>query len=256
MNAMPYDYPLDQQGHIASALHSSVAAYSSYIRLIASSILFPQKKETGHGFDELDYFNVVRTMPHPDAHGIWGSLHFLPLVSNVFLSYYDSGTFLSHILAGEYGFNIISLPCIDIYQMYIVIPMIWGGIPYIRVGLVYQSPSLFVGTNEDCTIFLKAFFARCESSVNIAPSQAFFLQKRRGVGPLCCPMPSWICVDTVMLCPGVIDPEVAKSQAIRSSQTLTFQMMVATRHAFHGIQERANVFIPLEFRHPRDMRPR
>ena len=32
--------------------------------------------------------------------------------------------------------------------------------------------------------------------------------------------------------------------------------MVATRHAFHGIQERANVFIPLEFRHPRDMRPR
>ena len=33
-------------------------------------------------------------------------------------------------------------------------------------------------------------------------------------------------------------------------------MMVATRHTFHGIQERANVFIPLEFRHPRDTRPR
>ena len=32
--------------------------------------------------------------------------------------------------------------------------------------------------------------------------------------------------------------------------------MVATRHAFHSIQERANVFILLEFRHPRDMRPR
>ena len=33
-------------------------------------------------------------------------------------------------------------------------------------------------------------------------------------------------------------------------------MIVTTRHAFHGIQERANVFIPLEFRHPKDMRPR
>ena len=27
--------------------------------------------------------------------------------------------------------------------------------------------------------------------------------------------------------------------------------MVATGHSFHSIQERANVFIPLEFRHPR-----
>ena len=97
---MPYDHLHDQQGHIASAPHSSVAAYSSYIRLIASGILFPQKKETGHGFDELHYFNIVGTMPQPDAHGIWGSLHFLPLVSNVFLSCYDSGTFLSHITAG------------------------------------------------------------------------------------------------------------------------------------------------------------
>ena len=69
-------------------------------------------------------------------------------------------------------------------------------------------------------------------------------------------MPSWICVDSVTLCPAVIDPEGAQSRAIRSSQTLSFWMMVATRHAFHGIQERANVFIPLEFRHPRDMRPR
>ena len=124
MNTMSYYHPLDQQGHIISALHSSVAAYSSYIGLIASGILFPQKKEIGYRFYELHYFDIVRTMPHPDAHGIWGSLHFLTLVSNVFLSRYDSGTFLSHIAAGEYGFDIISSPCIDIYQMYIVVPMV------------------------------------------------------------------------------------------------------------------------------------
>ena len=240
MNAMPYDHPLDRQGHIASALHSGVAAYSSYIRLIALGIFFSQKKETGHRFEELHYFGVVRTMPHPDAHGIWGSLHFLPLVSNVFLSCYDSGTFLSHITAGEYGFDIIGSPCIDIYQMYMVVPMIRCGIPYVGVRLIYQSPSLFIGTNEDFTIFLKAFFARCESSVDIAQSQALLLQKMRGVTLLHC----------------VINPEEAQSRAICSSQTLTFWMMVATRHAFHGIQERANVFIPLEFRHPRDMKPR
>ena len=140
--------------------------------------------------------------------------------------------------------------------MYVVVPMIQGGIPYVIVGLVYRSSSLFVGTNEDCIIFLKAFFTHSESSVDIAPSQAFFLRKRRELGPLCHPMLSWICVDTVTACPGVIDPEGAQAHAIHSCQTLTFHMVLATKHHFHGIQERANVFIPLEFRDLKDIRPR
>ena len=43
---------------------------------------------------------------------------------------------LSHLTAGEYGFDIIGSPCINIYQMYVVVPMIQGSIPYIRVGLI------------------------------------------------------------------------------------------------------------------------
>ena len=165
---MPYDHPCDQQGHNASALHLGVTAYSSYIRLITLGILLPQKKETGEGYDELHYFDVVRSIPQPETHLIWGSLHFLLLVSNV-LSHYDSGTFLSHLTAGDYGFNIVRSPCIDIYQMYVVVPMIQGGIPYIAVGLIYHPPSLYVGTNEDCTIFLKAFSTHCESSIDFTP---------------------------------------------------------------------------------------
>ena len=253
---MPYDHPLDLQGHIASALHSGVTAYSSYIGLITLGILLPQKKETGEGHNNLHYFYVVGSLPQSETHTIWGSLHFLPLVSIVFLSHYDLGTFLSHLAAGEYGFDIVGSPCINIYPMYVVVPMIQGGILYVRVGLIYQSPSLYVGTNEDCTIFLKAFFAHCESIVDIAPSQAFFLRKRRELGPLCHPMLSWICVDTVTACTGVIDPEGAQAHAIYSSQTLTFHMMLATKHHFHSIQERVNVFIPLEFRDLRDSRPR
>ena len=133
---MPYDHPLDQWGHIPSALHSGVTAYSSYIGLIASGILLPKKKETGEGHNNLHYFNVLGSIPQPETHTIWGSLHFLPLVSNVFLSHYDLGTFLIHLTAGKYGFNIVDSPCIDIYQMYVVDPMIQGGIPYIGVGLI------------------------------------------------------------------------------------------------------------------------
>ena len=172
----------------------------------------------------------------------------------MFLPHYDSGTFLSHPAEGEYGFDIIGSNCIDMYQMYVVVPTVCCGIPYVGVGLVYRCSSLHVGDIEDCTIFLKTLFTCCESSVDVVPSQAFFLRKRRELGPLCQPLPSWICVDTITLCPGVVDPERAQSRAIYSTQALTFCMMLAANHHFKGIQEKAMVFIPLEFRDPQDTR--
>ena len=181
---MPYDHPLDQQGHIASVLHSGTAAYSSYIGLVASGI--PITTRVGSRDIHCQYFNIIGTIPGQDDHNIWGSwgsLHFLPLVSNIFLLHYDSGTFLSHLVEGKYGFDIIGSNCIDMYQMYLVVPTVRCGIPYVGVGIVYRCSSLHVGDIEYCTIFLKTFLACCESSVNMAPSQAFFLRKRR-VGSL------------------------------------------------------------------------
>ena len=172
----------------------------------------------------------------------------------MFLPHYDSGTFLSHLAEGEYGFDIIGSNCIDMYQMYVAVPTVRHGIPYVGVGLVYLCLSLHIGDIEDCTIFLKMFFTHYESSVNMAPSQAFFLRKRRELGPLCQPLPSWICINTITLCPGVVDPERAQSRAIYSTQVLTFHMMLATKHHFEGIQEKAMVFIPLEFRDLQDTR--
>ena len=86
----------------------------------------------------------------------------------------------------------------------------------------------------------------------MAPSQAYFLQKR-GVGPLCHPMPTWFCVNSITPCPGVIDKEGADTIGVHSSQTITFRMMITTTHFFPGIEERAHVFIPLEFKHYRHL---
>ena len=91
-NSMPYDHPLDRQGHIASVLHSGTAAYSSYIGLVASGISITTRVENRDIHHQ--YFDIVGTIPGQDNHNFWGSLHFLPLVSNVFLPRYDSGTFL------------------------------------------------------------------------------------------------------------------------------------------------------------------
>ena len=139
--------------------------------------------------------------------------------------------------------------------MYIVAPMVKGGMHCIRVGLIYKPCGLFAGNVKRCATFLSTFFNRCESEINVAPSQAYFLQKRRGVGPLCCPMPSWICVDTFIPCPGVVDKEGADTIGVHSSQTITFQMMITTFHFFYGIEERSHVFIPVEFNHNKDTRP-
>ena len=132
---MPYDHPLDRQGHIASILHSGTAAYSSYIGLVALGISITTRVKNSD--IHCRYFDIIGAIPGQDHHNIWGSLYFLPLVSNVFLPCYDSGTFLSHLAEGEYGFDILGSNCIDMYQMYMVVPTVCGGIPYVGVGLVY-----------------------------------------------------------------------------------------------------------------------
>ena len=121
-----------------------------------------------------------------------------------------------------------------------------------RVGLIYKPHGLLAGNVERCTTFLRTFFNRYESEIDVAPSKAYFLQKRRGVGPLCHPMPTWICVNFIIPCPGVIDKEGADTVGVHSSQTITFRVVITSTHFFHGIEERVHVFIPLEFKHHRD----
>ena len=220
--ASPWDYPLDHQGHVASKLHSSVAAYSSYIGLVLTRIFYPQQEDPDVRINQYSYFDIIGTIPPSNHHGILGCLHYLPLVSNIFLAQYDSGTFLSHLTDGGYGFNAVGSPGIDMYQMYVVVSMVKGGMHYIRVSLVYKTHGLFAGNVEKCATFLRTFFDRCESEIKVASSQAYFLQKRRGVGPLCHLMPSWICVDTIIPCPGVINNEGADTIGVHSSQTITF----------------------------------
>ena len=58
-------------------------------------------------------------------------------------------------------------------------------------------------------------------------------------------MPSWICVDSIIPCLGVID-KGADTVGVHSSQTITFRIMIAMTHFFHGIEERSHVFIPLQ----------
>ena len=123
------------------------------------------------------------------------------------------------------------------------------------VGLVHKPHGLFAGNVERCATFLRTFLDRCESEIDVSPSQAYFFWKRIGVGPLCHPMPSWNCVYTLIPCPCMVDKEGADTIGVHSSQTITFWMMITTSHFFYGIRERSHVFIPLEFKHCKDTSP-
>ena len=98
-----------------------------------------------------------------------------PRAATDYLARYDSGTFLSHLTDGEYGFDALGSPGIDMYQMYIVTPKVKGGMHYIGAGLIYKPHGLFAGNVERCATFLRTFFDRCESEIDVAPSQAYFL---------------------------------------------------------------------------------
>ena len=84
--AYPWDFPLDHQGHMASKLHSGVAAYSSSIGLVWTGIVYLQQEDPDIKINQYNYFDIIGTVPPPAKHGIWGCLHYLPLVSNIFLA--------------------------------------------------------------------------------------------------------------------------------------------------------------------------
>ena len=87
--ASPFNYPLDQQGHVALKLHYGVAAYSSYIGLVVTEITYSQESDSNDPNTKvvwLSYFNIAGSILLAAHHDIWGCLHYLPLISNVFLA--------------------------------------------------------------------------------------------------------------------------------------------------------------------------
>ena len=221
-----------------------VATYSLYIRLVVTGITYPQEVLTPR-LTSLVTSTLLDRFPSGNA-------------CIIFLSYLMS-SWLSMTLKHFYPNQVMG----DMVwhngftqhwhvSVVVLVPMVKGGVYYIGVSLVYRSHNWFVGDVKKCKAFLKTFFNRCGREPTVIPSQAYFLWKRRGVGALCHPMSSWICINTIISCPGVIN-RGANTIGVYSSQTITFRM-VTSSHFFNGIKERAHAFIPLNFRHRKDTR--
>ena len=182
--ASPWDFPLDRQGHMASKLHSGVAAYSLYIWACFHRDSLSPTRGSWHS----DW--PVQLLRHH-----WDST---TSCQSWYLGLFALSPSGIKRFLGSIWFRKILLPSdwwqvwlwcnwftgINMYQMYIVALMVKGGMHYVGVALIYKPHGLFAGNVKRCATFLRTFFNRCESEIDVAPSQAFFLWKRRGVGPL------------------------------------------------------------------------
>ena len=68
--ASPWDFPLHCQGHMALKLHSGVAAYSSYIGLVLTGIVYPQQEDPNIQINQYNYLDITGTVPPPANLGL------------------------------------------------------------------------------------------------------------------------------------------------------------------------------------------
>ena len=127
----------------------------------------------------------------------WGGLHFLPLITTVFLSCHEKNSFVNQLDSSMFGFDrckgttlfddqmdVRSVASTDPYQAYVIAPIIKGGFWYVGVGLVFKPAAIAAGHITKCKIFLNSFFSSCGDLPDMEPREVYLLRKCWGVGPL------------------------------------------------------------------------
>ena len=127
----------------------------------------------------------------------WGGLHFLPLITTVFLSHHEKNSFVNELGSGMFGFDrckgtslfddqieVRGMVSTDPYQAYVITPIIKGGFQYVGVGLVFKLATIAAGHITKCKMFLNSFFSLCGDLPDVEPREVYLLRKCWGVGPL------------------------------------------------------------------------
>ena len=170
----------------------------------------------------------------------WGGLHFLPLITSVFLSHHENH--VNQLDIGVFGFDKCtgqlfddqtderSVVSNDPYQAYVIVSIIKGRFHYVGVGLVYKPASISAGHIAKCKMFLNSFFSSCGDLPDVEAREVYLLRKHWGVSSVSQPLPTWTCLDLLTPNPGIRDPKVSPSTPVFHSSSLTFRLMTASEH--------------------------
>ena len=151
------DHPLHCHGHSYTEGSDRVRMYHTWCGLVETGIGYTEtvcivrrgKQKLCTGVRK--YNDLFKQSGYQAATvDTWGSLHFLPLITSVFLSHHKKSSFMNQLDSGIFGFDKCkehlfddqtdekSVASNDPYQAYVITPIVKGGFHYVGIGLVYK----------------------------------------------------------------------------------------------------------------------
>ena len=198
---------------------------------------------------------VARVIPKEFV-SIYGNLHFLLLITNLFLPRVTLEVFNTLLQQWAFGDPIPDYHTPNLYESYLVTPVIVGGIQFLGVAVIRKSYNLPTRDANDCVGFLQGFTSwwmnHAESQEESRSAMAFLMSKISGHGLSPYLLLSWIVVPSCIVGDGL----QLKSGNINGSyehNSLTFRMMLASKaYVDHLGNNCMHTSIPLECHTPND----
>ena len=191
---------------------------------------------------------VARVIPD-EFIGTYSSLHFLPLITNLFLPRVTLGVFNTLLQQWAFGDPIPNNHTTDPHA-YLVAPIVVDGIQFVGVVVVMKSYNLPTKDANNCVQFLQDFTSwwknHAESQEESGSSMAFLMSKISSHGLSPYPLPSWIVMDSCTVSDG-LGPKPGDVPGSYEHNSLTFRMMLPRKQ-----NDCMHTFILLECRTPND----
>ena len=198
---------------------------------------------------------VARVIPH-EFIGTYSSLHFLPLITNLFLPRETLEVFNTLLQQWTFGNLILDYHTTDPYEAYLITTIIVAGIQFVGVVVITKIYNLPIRDANDCVEFLQGFTFwlknHVESQEESRLGMAFFMSKISGHGLSPYPLLFWIVVDSCT----VGDSLRLKPADVCGSyehNSLTFRMMLTSKpYVDHLGNDCMHMFVLLECHTPND----
>ena len=217
------DHPLHCWGHSYTEGSDRVQMYPTQLSLVETGVGYTEtvhivrRGKEKHRTAVRNYNDLFKQSGYQAATvDIWGGLHFLPLITCVFLSCCQKSSFINQLDSDVFGFNKCkgtglfdnqtdgkSVASSNPYQAYVITPIVKCGFHYVGVGLVYKPASISAGHIAKCKMFLDSFFSLCGDLPDVGAHKVYLLRKYQDVSPLSQPRPTWTCLDLLTTHPGI-----------------------------------------------------
>ena len=164
------DHPLHCQGHSYTEGSEKVGMYPTRLGLVETSVGYTETVHVVRRGQE-KFCTAVRKYHdlfmqsgyQAAAMDTWGGLHFLPLITTVFVAHHEKNSFVNQLDRGVFGFDrckgtalfddqrdVKSVASTEPYQAYVIAPIVKDRFRCVGVGLVFKPATIGAGCIAKC----------------------------------------------------------------------------------------------------------